>query len=209
MHAFLIAGRDQELVQTEVQKLIKKLGAKEFNFAVQKIADIRALEKFTRLKMLEKTAVVIESFENVTEEAQNAFLKALEEPQENLFYILTAVNSDLLLPTIISRCQTLEIPNSQAQIPKEEEEKIKEFLEIPVGEKLKTTANIKSREEAVALMNGVMLIARRKLLAGESVVQLIEAAKQTLRSLKANGNVQLQLTNFVVNSDKSHLAPQG
>ncbi len=41
---------------------------------------------------------------NMTEAAQNAFLKLLEEPPEYAIFILIADNSDLLLETIRSRC---------------------------------------------------------------------------------------------------------
>lgn len=209
MHAFLITGRNPDLIQSEIQKLLTKLKAKKFNFTVQKIADIRELERFTRLKMLEKTAIVIQDFENATEEAQNAFLKALEEPQENLFYILTTAMSELLLPTIVSRCQLIEIRSVKQKLQKEEKEEIKKFLEMPVGEKLKTTANVKNREEAIALMNKIMLVLRDNIFQEDGGVEIIENAKRTLVRLKANGNVQLQLTNFVVNLDQNHLAPRG
>ena len=40
----------------------------------------------------------------MTKEAQNAFLKNLEEPPEGIIYILITDNPDLLLTTIKSRC---------------------------------------------------------------------------------------------------------
>jgi DNA polymerase-3 subunit delta' len=42
-------------------------------------------------------------------EAQNAFLKLLEEPVENVSFILTAHEPQLLLPTILSRVQHIEL----------------------------------------------------------------------------------------------------
>jgi DNA polymerase-3 subunit delta' len=41
-------------------------------------------------------------------EAQNCFLKTLEEPKGKTILILICSNPDLLLPTIFSRCQTVK-----------------------------------------------------------------------------------------------------
>ncbi len=44
----------------------------------------------------------------MTEPSQNAFLKALEEPNKNTNFILVAKNR-MMLDTIESRCQTLTL----------------------------------------------------------------------------------------------------
>lgn len=54
-------------------------------------------------------AVVILSADNLTIEAQNALLKTLEEPPESALLILGTSRDGLLLPTIISRCQTINL----------------------------------------------------------------------------------------------------
>ncbi|NNK58719.1 MAG: DNA polymerase III subunit delta' [Desulfofustis sp.] len=51
--------------------------------------------------------VIIEDVHAMTTEAGNSLLKTLEEPPENNLLILTAESSRELLPTIVSRCQTL------------------------------------------------------------------------------------------------------
>ena len=45
----------------------------------------------------------------MTENAANALLKTLEEPNPNRLFLLVA-NKSQLLPTIISRCQLLTLP---------------------------------------------------------------------------------------------------
>src|SRR5690625_7732943 len=42
-------------------------------------------------------------------EAVNAFLKLLEEPSENVMFILTSSRPEQLLPTIVSRCQEIRL----------------------------------------------------------------------------------------------------
>jgi len=55
-----------------------------------------------------KTALVNHA-DTMTVSAANALLKTLEEPTSESFIILTTDSSDMLLPTIISRCQRIEI----------------------------------------------------------------------------------------------------
>lgn len=56
-----------------------------------------------------KTVVVITEIETMRKETANAFLKLLEEPSENVVFLLTATKTDQLLPTIISRCQQIRM----------------------------------------------------------------------------------------------------
>jgi len=51
--------------------------------------------------------VLIEDVHTMTVEAANCLLKTLEEPPEKNLLILTAESSRELLPTIVSRCQTI------------------------------------------------------------------------------------------------------
>ncbi|MBR6058928.1 MAG: hypothetical protein K5787_14940 [Lentisphaeria bacterium] len=55
-----------------------------------------------------KVGIIVEA-ECLGEEAQNAFLKTLEEPPPNTLLLLLTVNSRKLLPTIRSRCQTISL----------------------------------------------------------------------------------------------------
>ena len=54
--------------------------------------------------------------ENMTDQAQNALLKILEEPPEHTVFILTAENRAMLLPTILSRVQCVSL----GPVPEEE-----------------------------------------------------------------------------------------
>lgn len=52
--------------------------------------------------------VIIDDFDKVTPEGQNALLKTLEEPMDYLILILISSNMRNILPTIISRCRILK-----------------------------------------------------------------------------------------------------
>lgn len=57
----------------------------------------------------EKTVIVMTGIDSMRDETANAFLKLLEEPSEDLIFVLTTENSEALLPTIISRCQHIQL----------------------------------------------------------------------------------------------------
>lgn len=56
-----------------------------------------------------KTVIIMTGIETMRKEAANAFLKMLEEPSEDLIFLLTTSNTEALLPTIISRCQHIQL----------------------------------------------------------------------------------------------------
>lgn len=57
----------------------------------------------------EKTVIILTGIENMKKEAANSFLKLLEEPSEDLIFLLTTDRTEALLPTIISRCQHIQM----------------------------------------------------------------------------------------------------
>lgn len=77
------------------------------------IESVRELQKFLQLKTIGdkplRRAVIIEHAQGLTAEAQNAFLKILEEPPADTLLILTVDTPRSLLPTIISRVQTITV----------------------------------------------------------------------------------------------------
>lgn len=53
--------------------------------------------------------IILCHFERATPEAANALLKTLEEPPPQVVLLLTATEADALLPTIVSRCQVINL----------------------------------------------------------------------------------------------------
>ncbi len=52
---------------------------------------------------------LLPNFHNVTEQAENALLKTLEEPPDRVILLLTALSPEGLLPTIVSRCEVIRL----------------------------------------------------------------------------------------------------
>lgn len=78
---------------------------------------VRNLYQRTRSRQDGRQVIVIDHAEAMGIEAQNAFLKLLEEPREGVTFILTAPSAEALLPTISSRVQTIHVPKvAQAEL---------------------------------------------------------------------------------------------
>lgn len=73
--------------------------------------DILNVQRFFATKSLnnEIRIYLIKDCDKMNASASNSLLKFLEEPNENVIAILTTYNVEKVLPTIISRCQTIRI----------------------------------------------------------------------------------------------------
>lgn len=85
------------------------------------IDSIREIRKFLSLKVPGEKSIrrilIVENAHTMTIEAQNAILKSLEEPPQDTVIIMTVADRNLLLPTILSRVQAVDIlPISEDQI---------------------------------------------------------------------------------------------
>jgi hypothetical protein len=71
---------------------------------------IRKIKHFLSRKPFQhqNKVVLINQAENLTPESQNSLLKMLEEPGPNNYFLLVTGKPFSLLPTVISRCQTLQ-----------------------------------------------------------------------------------------------------
>jgi DNA polymerase-3 subunit delta' len=77
------------------------------------IDEIRKAQNFLKLKTTGtsgiRRVIIVEQAELLTIEAQNAFLKILEEPPEDTAILILTCQKFKLLPTILSRVQTLQV----------------------------------------------------------------------------------------------------
>ncbi len=75
------------------------------------IKDVHDFMQGIALKPLEAAlkVYVIRGAEDLSEEGANALLKTIEEPPPGVTLVLTAPSASALLPTIVSRCQTINL----------------------------------------------------------------------------------------------------
>lgn len=85
---------------------------------------MRRLYDNTRSKTQKETIYLIDYAERMTAQAQNAFLKLLEEPNENVYFILVSSAKSKLLPTILSRVEKIALRSITAKQSEELLEKL-------------------------------------------------------------------------------------
>jgi len=231
--SFLILGGNFSERENACQDLYVRLKPEKARFASDPdlvqlagetsigIDQVRELERNLALKphsFPPKIGSVIQA-EKLTVEAQNALLKILEEPIGDSVLILTAPRKENLLPTVISRCQLINLPE-KAEIelsPKEIEEltqELEKILKSSPGKRIQFTDKIKNKDEAISFCQTQLLLWREILLkkikqANRSQEQLsqlsIQEITSTLRQiekalqyLKANVNPRLVLDNLLL-----------
>ncbi len=154
-HAYLFSGEEHlgkktlalEWISLMLGQDLLKKGHPDFFFVEPiekeiKISQIR--EVISRLSLSPFLAnlkvAIIDQAHLMNIEAQNCFLKTLEEPKGNTILILISEAPERLLPTILSRCEMIKFyPVEKKEIEeyfkKQEvsEEKIKEIIKISMG----------------------------------------------------------------------------
>lgn len=67
------------------------------------------MESFVKPIFADKKVFVARAIDEALDSAQNKLLKVLEEPQKNVYFILTCSNIEKVLPTIRSRCAKIDL----------------------------------------------------------------------------------------------------
>jgi len=95
-----IIGVNQEVNSAEVRPRVE-IG----------ISQIREMQHAASLPPFEGSykVFIVNGAELLSSEASNCLLKTLEEPEARVIFILLANDDQLLLPTVVSRCQRLEL----------------------------------------------------------------------------------------------------
>jgi len=137
-HAYLLTGPDQARLGQAVLQLAQALNCQDLladgpcgrcracdeiargvfaDVSVAAQPTLKLSEVKTRLAMAaerplvgRRRVVVLDGVPQMSREAQNALLKTLEEPPRGSVLILTALRTDGILPTVLSRCRTLQVP---------------------------------------------------------------------------------------------------
>ena len=114
--SILLYGRQGAGLYTAAKSLARQITSKSSVITITpdekgsiKIKTIRDLYGQTRAKRGEKLVIILDDADPMLQPAQNALLKLLEEPPEHVVFILTAHTPQILLPTILSRVQKIEI----------------------------------------------------------------------------------------------------
>lgn len=100
---------DDDRLKKILDEVEKNCGKLESSFLYDSVpvSQIRNFSAWAHLKADSgKKVLIIENADLMAESARNALLKILEEPLENVVFILTTERKSALLPTILSRVRT-------------------------------------------------------------------------------------------------------
>ena len=217
MHSYLIIGANLQQRLNKAKKLVGNIneGPDVIHlraFPSIGINQIRQLQKFLSQKPFQKdfkTALIAEA-EKLSIPAQNSFLKTLEEPPALSVIILCCPNKNLLLPTIISRCQLVELPYEpefvlENKLSAEYYSLYLKIIKAGPGQRLKLIEPYtKNREEAEKFLKEMMITLNKysaKKGKNLKIINIISYFQKTLDLLQANVNVKLALENLIINLD--------
>ncbi len=178
MHSFLIIAPTLKAREDYIRTRTASLGIGHFDEVIATsetggigVADIRTFIKRLTLKPQQGTKVagIIANSELLTPEAQQALLKTLEEPPKGVLLFLGAANTSQLLPTILSRCETIRLDGSDTGFSLQDFERIKadigELLTLTKGNRIARIAHIgKTKEDIFRWIDGAILMLRTTLL---------------------------------------------
>ncbi len=177
MQSFLVVAREKDKASSYVSNFLKEKGVDSIDISLHVfekamgIEEVRNIRKSIFLKPFkgETKAVVIEAYENITIEAQNALLKVLEEPPANTIIIISTSKKELLLSTIISRCKIIELKDNDLTLSKDEDAQYLNILislsEEGISYKLKLAQDVsKNKEETFLWLEKMAISVRQKLI---------------------------------------------
>lgn len=135
MRAYLIVGGNSNSRSAKTGELYKKIkpGYKpesdpdtqilqEDPIGIETVRDLERIISLKPFASLPKIGII--QADKLTSEAQTALLKTLEEPPGDAVFILHSPNTNLLMQTIVSRCQVINLPSEpEILMSKEEHEK--------------------------------------------------------------------------------------
>lgn len=195
--SYIVIGQEGSGKFTAVSELAQGKSASAYNLIVIEpdgasigIDQIHDLVHQLSLKEVANGRVVIvRDAHLLTREAQNAFLKTLEEPPIDTLMILTVADRSLLLPTVISRCQTIEFGALERAAIKTHLTGTLSLADSQADELLALSQNVIGR--AVALSQSDHLYAEQKLIE-TAASQLLETDDLYVR-LKSVLNLEGQI----------------
>jgi DNA polymerase III delta prime subunit len=160
---------DKDTLEKKDKKVALSIGIDDIKYLQHKIF-LKPIKSQTK-------AIIINDAQLLTIEAQNAMLKVLEETPPNTLIFLTADTKEVFLPTILSRCQLIEI-KTEKQLSTDDKTElqntIKQLGNITVSECLSLAQTLsKNKDTAVDWLENMILILREQLL--DSVEQGSEA----------------------------------
>lgn len=158
------------------------------------IEQARKIKNFLKLKpyKAEGQMIVIISAENLSQDAQNALLKTLEEHADGVNLILGANVEDTLLSTLISRCQIIWLNEKVEEIDEKELEKLYKQIEkletSIIEERFKFIEKLENKEQFLIALTHYYRNKLSNSKPQEPVINFLKALLEANKWINANVN---------------------
>jgi len=169
------------------------------------IPDIRNLQKNIFLKPLrsDKKAVILDAFLGITVDAQNAFLKILEEPPASTIILILVVSLDFILPTVLSRCTLIDLSRTKEfskEINQEYLTLLQSIIEGKENPLVVAQNNSKDRETALQFLENLIIAAENNINNNYRLGSTLKKLQKTYTVIKStNVNIRFSLENLFLN----------
>lgn len=212
MHTFYITGGSAKDRSEYITHICTELGITSYDIhrLIPKeqaltigISDIRPWQKELFLTPLSSpfTIGIIANAELLTTEAQNALLKTLEEPPTHTRIYIESQSSIMLLPTILSRCQLIQLASRPMAGGDADDPALAAIIQLiddqlPVGKKLALLdEHISNKEEAkLWVIQAIQTLhAHRKTVASAAYLRLMKRLLIASQHLTANVSYKLAI----------------
>lgn len=159
------------------------------------IAEVKQVLSEIKIYNPKKRVFYFPSFDASSLEAQNALLKVLEEPPENVLFVLTSSSVSRLLPTIVSRTKVVKLGKPPEPAP---DEKIFAALSLFIEKGGLSSLDFnafacKTAGEAIAHLDQIALFFRKSIGGNKNSPVIIKEILR-LRALLENNNITPQMT---------------
>ncbi|HSW47770.1 MAG TPA: hypothetical protein VLG67_01705 [Candidatus Saccharimonadales bacterium] len=204
MTSFVIASKDKNKRSAYIDEYCRELNIDKFDITlIEKnasgknissigIDDIKDIHKNIFLKPIISTfkAVILDDAQLLTHQAQNALLKVLEEPPAHTIIILSVDTTESLLPTILSRCQVIELATEKISLSSSETAEFFQFIDnlknMKIGDKLKKAEELaKDKDSTVEWFGKLILVLRDKILGQARDTLDTRGTRDTLNAMQS------------------------
>lgn len=146
-HAYLIESKSKDNLTLLREQVLEYFGMEQLThpdvvevdvpqFLLEHASSVK--EADLKMPLVAKQKIIFIFFESITREAQNALLKVFEEPSATSKFFIVASNTHVLLQTLLSRLQRVEISFNAPQ----KKLNAGTFLKKTLGERLEEVSNI-------------------------------------------------------------------
>ncbi len=214
--SFLIISTDEAFIEEKISDLLDKLNISQnsvdFLIIDQNSEEssigidvTRKLKKWLSVKPFnsENKLVVIKNANLLTIQAQNSILKQLEEPNPNHYIALVLENRQMLLPTVLSRCELI------ADLKHRQSYNNKNIIQLNRAEQFSLIEEILKIKDHILLNKNIKDLLRDSLIYLEqelikdpynkTIRDNIALVEQTTIMITANTSKRLALENLLIN----------